>query len=121
MAGDKDERASLATDQVKATAVTTPPTTTTTTQRNKKKEPINRSKLGPEYIAPDGGHGWLVALAAGCSNVRMIQCLSFRSRECQLIQMNIWNRFSGGCFLSTVALTLDVLAWKGVYKSIGLN
>lgn len=35
-----------------------------------KKEPINRSKLGPDYIAPDGGHGWFVALAAGCSNVR---------------------------------------------------
>lgn len=34
-----------------------------------KKEPINRSKLGPDYIAPDGGHGWFVALAAGCSNV----------------------------------------------------
>lgn len=34
-----------------------------------KKEPINRAKLGPEYIAPDGGHGWFVAVAAGCSNV----------------------------------------------------
>lgn len=34
-----------------------------------KKEPINRSKLGPDYVAPDGGHGWFVALAAGCSNV----------------------------------------------------
>ena len=40
--------------------------------KNPKKEPLNRSKLGPEYIAPDGGHGWLVALAAGVSNVSIL-------------------------------------------------
>lgn len=55
-AGDKNE------------ALATKPATATT-RRNTKKEPINRSKLGPDYIAPDGGHGWFVALAAGCSNV----------------------------------------------------
>lgn len=36
------------------------------------KEPINRAKLGPDYVAPDGGHGWFVALAAGCSNVSLM-------------------------------------------------
>lgn len=58
-AGDKNE------------ALATKPATATT-RRNTKKEAINRSKLGPDYIAPDGGHGWFVALAAGCSNVSTI-------------------------------------------------
>lgn len=38
-------------------------------QKKVKKPPINRSKLGPDYVAPDGGWGWFVAIAAGCSNV----------------------------------------------------
>lgn len=55
MAADKEE--ALATAKSSASSKVT------------KKPPVNRSKLGPEYIAPDGGHGWLVALGAGCSNV----------------------------------------------------
>lgn len=42
---------------------------TKTEEKLLKKPPINRSKLGPDYVAPDGGYGWFVALAAGCSNV----------------------------------------------------
>lgn len=60
MAGDKE-----------AAALATSPSAEGTAARRVKKEPINRSKLGPDYIAPDGGHGWFVALAAGCSNVRV--------------------------------------------------
>lgn len=60
MASDKEEALSTGKPPVIVSAeVKKPP----------KKEPINRSKLGPDYIAPDGGHGWFVALAAGCSNV----------------------------------------------------
>lgn len=35
-----------------------------------KKKRKNHSQLGPDFIAPDGGYGWLVCLGAGCSNVR---------------------------------------------------
>lgn len=38
-------------------------------KEKKRKTPINRSKLGPNYVAPDGGWGWVVAIAAGSSNV----------------------------------------------------
>lgn len=31
----------------------------------------NKSDLGPNYVAPDGGWGWLVCIAAGCSNVNI--------------------------------------------------
>lgn len=29
----------------------------------------NKCDLGPNFVAPDGGWGWLVLVAAGCSNV----------------------------------------------------
>jgi len=38
----------------------------------KKKKNRNKSYLGPDFVAPDGGWGWFVALAAGCSNVKKI-------------------------------------------------
>lgn len=38
--------------------------------KSAKKKRKNHSQLGPDFVAPDGGFGWLVCLAAGCSNVR---------------------------------------------------
>jgi hypothetical protein len=35
-----------------------------------KKKRKNHSQLGPDFVAPDGGYGWLVCLGAGASNVR---------------------------------------------------
>ena len=34
----------------------------------KEKKPV-KLKLGTDFIPPDGGWGWMVVLAAGCSNV----------------------------------------------------
>lgn len=67
MTGDKEEKpfAMTTTKAITVAAAAAP----NPTKPKLKKEPINRSKLGPEYVAPDGGHGWFVALAAGCSNV----------------------------------------------------
>lgn len=41
------------------------------TALNDVKKPKRRNKcdLGPNFVAPDGGWGWLVVIAAGCSNV----------------------------------------------------
>lgn len=41
----------------------------------KKKKRKNRSQLGPNFVPPDGGWGWVVAIAAGFSNVRFSKCL----------------------------------------------
>jgi len=38
----------------------------------KKKKKINHSDLGPDFVAPDGGFGWIVCVAAGLSNVRIL-------------------------------------------------
>lgn len=38
---------------------------------NKKPKRRDKSDLGPNYIAPDGGWGWVVCIAAGFSNVSM--------------------------------------------------
>lgn len=38
--------------------------------RVKKLKRKNKSDLGTNFVAPDGGWGWLVAIAAGFSNVR---------------------------------------------------
>lgn len=37
-----------------------------------KKPKKNHSQLGPNFVAPDGGFGWFVCLAAGASNVKLI-------------------------------------------------
>lgn len=29
----------------------------------------NKCDLGSDFVAPDGGWGWIVLIAAGCSNV----------------------------------------------------
>lgn len=34
-----------------------------------KKKRRDKSDLGPDFVAPDGGWGWVVCLAAGFSNV----------------------------------------------------
>lgn len=39
-----------------------------TTEPKKKRR--DKSDLGPDFVAPDGGWGWVVCLAAGFSNVR---------------------------------------------------
>lgn len=36
--------------------------------KNKRK---NKCDLGPDFIAPDGGWGWLIVIAAGTSNVSL--------------------------------------------------
>lgn len=38
----------------------------TTRQKVKRK---NKSDLGDDFVAPDGGWGWVVCVAAGLSNV----------------------------------------------------
>lgn len=35
--------------------------------------------LGAGFIAPDGGWGWLVVVAAGCSNVSFNRCANISS------------------------------------------
>jgi hypothetical protein len=38
-------------------------------QTKKKKKRGNKSDLGENFQAPDGGWGWLICLGAGCANV----------------------------------------------------
>lgn len=45
---------------------------TRTNKANAKKKKINKSDLGINFVAPDGGWGWLVLIAAGFSNVSCI-------------------------------------------------
>lgn len=42
------------------------------TSKNKPNSKPRRNKcdLGADFVAPDGGWGWAVLIAAGCSNVR---------------------------------------------------
>lgn len=40
----------------------------TTESKNKPKR-RDKSDLGPDFIAPDGGWGWVVCIAAGIANV----------------------------------------------------
>lgn len=42
-----------------------------------KSKRINKCDLGPNFVAPDGGWGWLVVIAAGTSNVSE-QCISIK-------------------------------------------
>uniref|UniRef100_A0AAG5DNB3 Major facilitator superfamily (MFS) profile domain-containing protein n=1 Tax=Anopheles atroparvus TaxID=41427 RepID=A0AAG5DNB3_ANOAO len=42
---------------------------TTGKKRQHPKLPKNRSQLGSDFVAPDGGWGWMVVLAAGFSNL----------------------------------------------------
>lgn len=37
--------------------------------KNGTKTPKNKCDLGAYFVAPDGGWGWIVVIAAGCSNV----------------------------------------------------
>lgn len=37
-----------------------------------KKKRKNHSQLGADFVAPDGGFGWLICFAAGFSNVRKL-------------------------------------------------
>lgn len=39
------------------------------TTKPKKPKRRDKSDLGPDFVAPDGGWGWVVCLAAGFSNV----------------------------------------------------
>ncbi|XP_049289358.1 uncharacterized protein LOC125767132 [Anopheles funestus] len=53
------------------------------------KLPKNRSQLGRDFVAPDGGWGWMVVLAAGCSNLCTFPVLQqfgllFRDRMTEL-------------------------------------
>lgn len=40
-----------------------------TTETKKKPKRRDKSDLGPDFIAPDGGWGWVVCIAAGIANV----------------------------------------------------
>lgn len=40
-----------------------------------KKKRRNHSQLGANFRAPDGGFGWFICLAAGCSNVNFLLSL----------------------------------------------
>lgn len=40
------------------------------TGKKVKKKRMNHSQLGADFVAPDGGFGWFICLAAGVSNVR---------------------------------------------------
>lgn len=44
----------------------------------KKKKTVNKNDLGTNFIAPDGGWGWLVLVAAGFSNVSDLKVRSFQ-------------------------------------------
>ena len=43
-----------------------------TTKPKKLKPKRDKSDLGPDFVAPDGGWGWVVCVAAGFSNVSII-------------------------------------------------
>lgn len=45
---------------------------TTTPKKPKRRD---KSDLGPDFVAPDGGWGWVVCVAAGFSNVSMIMTM----------------------------------------------
>lgn len=43
--------------------------TTEREPQSKAKPKRNKCDLGTNFVAPDGGWGWMVLIAAGCSNV----------------------------------------------------
>ncbi|XP_017493085.1 PREDICTED: monocarboxylate transporter 4-like, partial [Rhagoletis zephyria] len=49
--------------------------TKTTSQTKPKKVRRDKSDLGENFKAPDGGWAWLVCIAAGCSNLSIYPCL----------------------------------------------
>lgn len=44
------------------------------TTKPKKPKRRDKSDLGPDFVAPDGGWGWVICLAAGLNNVSVIIC-----------------------------------------------
>lgn len=65
--------------------------------KEKPKRKINNTDLGPDFVAPDGGWGWLVVVAAGTANVSieaepkweisrfliLIRSLNAKGNECE--------------------------------------
>lgn len=53
------------------------------------KLPKNRSQLGSDFVPPDGGWGWMVVLAAGCSNVSMGSSSSAMSANSSYVLLSL--------------------------------
>uniref|UniRef100_A0A182MZR3 Major facilitator superfamily (MFS) profile domain-containing protein n=1 Tax=Anopheles dirus TaxID=7168 RepID=A0A182MZR3_9DIPT len=66
-----------------------PPRAKENADKRRAKAAKSRSQLGSDFVAPDGGWGWMVVLAAGCSNLCTFPVLQqfgllFRDRMAEL-------------------------------------